>query len=137
MTFFSGPISAISFSRVPPDPYDTSEFKDSEFVVGTRSGVVINIQPTSWEHPDSAMRRGQPVLQAHCSSVYGVACHPSLPLLVTAGHSGDVHIWQYETQFLMVSRRFDKLMAHRVAFSPDGEHIGNIVLFESPYYGLT
>lgn len=123
-----GSISAISFSRVPPDPYDPAEFKDSDFVVATRAGLVIHVQPSSWEDPNAEMRRGRVLLQFHDGSVFGIATHPSKSLFVTTGHTGLLQLWDYETQMLMATRRFDKLMGHRVAFSPDGEHIGMFLL---------
>jgi hypothetical protein len=64
------------------------------------------------------------MLQFHDGGVYGVAAHPAQAFFATAGHSGLVQLWDYDAQALRASRRFDKLMGHRLAFDPTGEFIG-------------
>jgi cilia- and flagella-associated protein 251 len=120
----AGPVAMLSFSRVPPDPYDSSEFKDAEFITATREGVVVCIQPSSWEDTNPEKQKGKVIMQFHDGSVFGIATHPSKSLFATTGHSGLLQLWDYDIQSLVASRRFDKLMGHRVVFDPKGKYIG-------------
>lgn len=125
----AGPIASLSFARVPPDPYDPSEFKDADFIIATRTGSIIHIQPSSWEDSDISKRCGRLVLQFHDGGVHGIATHPSKTLFATAGHTGLVQVWDYETRTIVNSRRFEKLMAHRIAFDPAGHFLGILQSF--------
>ena len=72
------------------------------------------------------------MLQFHDGNVFGVAAHPAQALFATTGHFGQLQLWDYDAQALRASRRFDKLMGHRLAFDPLGQFIGTSSLLSSP-----
>eukprot|EP00746_Dinoflagellata_sp_MGD_P162974 gnl/MRDRNA2_/MRDRNA2_90769_c0_seq1.p1 gnl/MRDRNA2_/MRDRNA2_90769_c0~~gnl/MRDRNA2_/MRDRNA2_90769_c0_seq1.p1 ORF type:complete len:957 (+),score=196.04 gnl/MRDRNA2_/MRDRNA2_90769_c0_seq1:77-2947(+) len=96
------------------------DFKCPNFLVGTGSALVVLVESQHFYELSPDDRRGRLVLQGLDSQVYGLSCHPSLPLVAVCGYSGFLHLWNYNTRSLHLVKIFEKLVPHTLRFSPNG-----------------
>jgi WD40 repeat protein len=65
------------------------------------------------------------VLLGHTGDVHGVAFHPHMPLLASAGADKTVRLWSTRTRRLLGTLRGHDSIVSGVAFSPDGRTIAS------------
>ncbi|GIW80298.1 MAG: hypothetical protein KatS3mg105_2105 [Gemmatales bacterium] len=63
----------------------------------------------------------------HNAALFGMACHPSLPLLATADSTGVVRIWKFLAKERPFGIRTALQSVYGVAFSPDGNYLAAAV----------
>jgi len=72
---------------------------------------------------DTANGVSKVVMEGHSDEFWGLAVHPTEPVIVTGSNDSTVRAWNTATKAAIPGkvRRFEKDEAHSIAFSPDGK----------------
>jgi len=119
----AGSVKALSFEAAEEEDTGSKdeEFRCASFLVSTASALVVLVDSHLFYELSADDRRGRLVLQGLDSPVFGLSCHPALPLLAVCGYSGFVHLWNYQSRSLHLVKIFEKLVPHTLEFSPNGK----------------
>ena len=83
------------------------EFSVSDFVVGTSSGKVLQLDSKTMEHLTPDKRRGKLLIQGFDDEVHALDAHPSLPLFAVGTAKGSLQIWDVDDRKMVTSRKFE------------------------------
>lgn len=125
----AGPITSVSFDDRPSR--ETSEMTSggkldvSHFVVGTKTGFIVRMDPEAFNEHVEENRRGLLLVQGMEDEVHGLSTHPSRQQIAISCYSGSVQLWNYEEKRLVMMRRFDtkKLRPQCIQHSPNGKFL--------------
>ncbi len=122
--FKAGAISSISFARKKVAKSD-SPLALPHFVVATRKGIVLSVNPKIAEEPDPKRREGKAILHATDGQVLGAASHPHKNRLTMASSSGLVQTWEFSDGgcTLHKYRKLEKTHGTCVAYDPKGVYL--------------
>jgi cilia- and flagella-associated protein 251 len=116
---------------------DSKDFKCPNFVVGTRTAVIVHVESSAFLTYDPEKLRGKVIVQGQSGPVQSLACHPEKPYLAISGFSGYIHIWNYLTRNLITFIRMNGLYVSAMQFDSKGSFMavgctnGVIKVFEA------
>lgn len=127
----TGPVKSISFEKTNDNDDDNEapsggvgvdeDFKCPQFLVSTGWAAVVLVSGSLFHELQAEDRKGTLVLQGLDSPVYGLCCHPQLPIVAICGISGFVQLWNYNARAIQIMKQFDKFVPHIVQWSPNGQ----------------
>jgi cilia- and flagella-associated protein 251 len=126
----AGAIQSISFNtfqdveREPnPDDVFKMDFYCPDFIVSTSNALVLDVESTLFEEMEPEKRRGKLILQGQDASVRCLCCHPAQPIVIFAGDSGHLHMWNYLEHKLLLVSIFGGAHPTSIVFDPAGTYV--------------
>ncbi len=83
------------------------EFVVPDFVVGTSSGKVVQLDSKTMEQLTADKRRGKTLVQGFDDQVHALDAHPSLPLFAVGTLRGSLQLWDIDERRLVAFRKFE------------------------------
>ena len=84
------------------------EFAVPDFVVGTSSGKVLQLDSKTMEHLTADKRRGKLLVQGFDDEVHALDAHPTLPLFAVGTSKGSLQIWDVDDRKMVAYRKFEE-----------------------------
>lgn len=84
------------------------EFAVPDFVVGTSSGKVLQLDSKTMEHLTADKRRGKLLVQGFDDEVHALDAHPTLPLFAVGTSKGSLQIWDVDDRKMVAFRKFEE-----------------------------
>ncbi|KAF8282413.1 hypothetical protein TcBrA4_0082760 [Trypanosoma cruzi] len=99
------------------------EFSAPDFMISTAHAMIIDVASKAFHTGNAELLRGKLIVQGQEKGIHCIAAHPKLPQLAIAGHSGDVHIWDYNSKRILLLSIFQGSHINCMAYDPQGIYL--------------
>lgn len=110
-----------------------SLFAAPDFVVSTAHSMILDVpaksfhtaggQTSNGKSGAAEVARGRLIVQGQDRAVQCLSAHPRLPRLAIGGYSGNLHLWDYSQQRVVLLSLFRNLFIRCMTFDPSGKWI--------------